>query len=176
MTSSKVYLGLGSNLGDRIAYLRYAIASLKKELRNIQVGDLYKTEPLYLRDQPFFLNSVCAGEWRGSPEALLDFCQEIEAGAGRMREKERRRGERTLDIDILLMGDKVFSTARLSVPHPLLNERAFALLPLLDIDAGLKDPRSGLFFADLARELGKEGIYSHWYASYTEGEWWRENE
>lgn len=111
-------------------------------------------------DQPAFLNAAVAADYDGDPYRLLDFVNEVEARFGRKRESERRRGERTLDIDILLFGGRVVADPpRLEIPHPGLLERKFALLPLLELWPGARDPRTGKHLAEAWSALGEQGIY-----------------
>jgi 2-amino-4-hydroxy-6-hydroxymethyldihydropteridine diphosphokinase len=115
---------------------------------------------MYVLDQPRYLNAVMTGFFSGSPHELLSFIHEVEAHFGRDRARERRRGERTLDVDILLFGDSVIDEGpTLEIPHPGLGERKFALLPLLELLPQAVDPRDGKPFADLLPVLGEQGIY-----------------
>lgn len=153
-------LGLGSNRGDGRAILTRAFARLADCLDGARCSRLYSTDPMYVLDQPRFLNAAIAGYWRHSCSDLLDRVQEVEAEFGRDRERERRHGERYLDIDILLFGDRIISEPpRLVVPHPFLLERKFALLPLLDLLPQAVDPRSGSRLVDVYERLGTQGIY-----------------
>mgnify|MGYP000043472421 CR=1 FL=1 len=156
---AKVYLGLGTNRGDRIELLRYAARELAGLLSNLQMSPVYETEPLDYTAQPRFLNAVVAGGARLSPEATLEAAQRIEAEAGRSRKTETPKGPRTLDIDILLYGTLIIDSERLTIPHPELARRAFALKPLLDLEPGCLDPRSGRPYADFLGELPDQGVY-----------------
>lgn len=141
----RAVIGLGSNVGDRLATLRSAADAIAS------IGDVrgrsfvYETAPLGGVDQPDFLNAALAIDYAGAPLALLDRLQAIEARHGRDRAKEQRWGPRTLDLDLLWIDGVIVREPRLVVPHPRLHERAFALLPLrevapeanLDIDAAL---------------------------------------
>jgi 2-amino-4-hydroxy-6-hydroxymethyldihydropteridine diphosphokinase len=120
---------------------------------------IYRTSPLYVTDQPDFLNLVVAGRTALEPEALLEAVNEIEAGEGRDRSLERRYGERPLDIDILLFGDLVLNSDRLVIPHERMGERRFVLVPLLELDPDLRDPRTGLRFSSLLPALKGQAIY-----------------
>mgnify|MGYP005847349077 CR=1 FL=1 len=135
-----VFLGLGSNLGDRLGNLRKAVKGL--EARGIKVrraSSAYETAPLSLEDQPNYMNAVLEVETSFPPEELLRVCQEVEASLGRVRRE--RWGPRGIDIDILLYGAETVDEAHLTVPHPRLTERLFVLAPLLEIepDAALPD-------------------------------------
>jgi 2-amino-4-hydroxy-6-hydroxymethyldihydropteridine diphosphokinase len=126
-----VYLSLGSNLGDRSANLRAAIERLGEAGAIRAVSGFYETEPVELRDQPWFLNCVVALETSDSPEALLQRALAIEQEMGRVRMKEK--GPRSIDIDILLFGDRVVEERGLKIPHPAMQQRRFVLEPLAEI-------------------------------------------
>ena len=129
----RAYLGLGSNLGDREARLREAIASLAEV---VAVSGAYETEPLGgPRAQGRYLNAVVALETERSPRALLVECQRLEAAAGRVR--AQRWGPRTLDADVLVVGDLVVTEDDLVVPHPRMWVRRFVLAPLAELDPSL---------------------------------------
>nr|WP_298890808.1 2-amino-4-hydroxy-6-hydroxymethyldihydropteridine diphosphokinase [uncultured Acinetobacter sp.] len=124
------YIGLGSNLGDRLAYLRFAIEALSK-IGQVRVSRLYASPPMGPQDQPDYLNAVVELITTLSPLDLLDQLQAIEQDAGRVR--KRHWGERTLDLDLLLYGQDQIHHPRLNVPHVGLMARDFVLLPLLDL-------------------------------------------
>ena len=124
------YIGLGSNLGDRLAYLRFAIEALSK-IGHVRVSRLYASPPMGPQDQPDYLNAVVELVTTLSPLDLLDQLQSIEHDAGRVR--KRHWGERTLDLDLLLYGQDKIQYPRLNVPHVGLMARDFVLLPLLDL-------------------------------------------
>lgn len=134
-----VYLSLGSNLGDRERNLREAIRRLGEAgVRALRVSSLYETEPLDVRDQPWFLNLVLEAETELFPKQLLARIRKIELDLGRKR--LRPKGPRTADIDILLYGDSVIETAELTVPHPRMAERRFVLEPLAELAPELRHP------------------------------------
>ena len=124
------YIGLGSNLGDRLAYLRFAIEALSK-IGQVRVSRLYASPPMGPQDQPDYLNAVVELITTLSPLDLLDQLQAIEQDAGRVR--KRHWGERTLDLDLLLYDQVQIQHPRLNVPHVGLMERDFVVLPLLDV-------------------------------------------
>ena len=130
---STVWLSLGSNQGDRAAYLRLALRRLaqREGVTPIKGSAMYETAPWGGVEQDNYLNACLQLETTLSPEELLDLCQAIEAEAGRRR--ELRWGPRTLDIDILLYDDLQLSTPRLTLPHPRMRERLFVLAPLLEL-------------------------------------------
>src|SRR5512142_3300006 len=122
-----VFLSVGSNLGNREANLRAAFSLAEKLFEDFRVSPLYQTSPLYVKDQPPYLNAVMGGQTRLRPLALLSAAQRIEAALGRDRSRERRRGPRTLDLDIILYGSLIVSTPVLTIPHPGIRERAFVI-------------------------------------------------
>jgi len=126
-----VYLGLGSNLGDRERNLLDAIERLGKEVAVAQISSPYDTEPVGYDDQPRFLNAVVKGDTKLTPENLLVFVKKIEVDLGRV--VTFKDGPRLIDIDILLYGDVVMDTLSLTIPHVRYAERAFVLVPLLEI-------------------------------------------
>jgi 2-amino-4-hydroxy-6-hydroxymethyldihydropteridine diphosphokinase len=137
-----------------------AFKALCERLENARLSSLYRTSPLYVVDQPPFLNAAAVGDFSGDPLDLLAFANGIEARFGRDRSTERRRGERSLDIDILLFGDLIVSDApALVIPHEGLLERKFALLPLLELAPAARDPRSGRPLREAFELLGEQGIY-----------------
>ena len=138
-TRPSVFLGLGSNLGDRELHLgRGRDGLVARGLRIRRRSALYLTEPVGGPVQPWFLNQVLEGHTDLSPEALLDVCLEVEQTVLRVRgEKD---GPRTLDLDILLYGDAVVHSDRLTVPHPRLAERLFVLVPLCEIAPHVSHP------------------------------------
>jgi 2-amino-4-hydroxy-6-hydroxymethyldihydropteridine diphosphokinase len=155
----RVYLGLGSNLGDGAATIRAAFAELSGLLGGARLSRLYRSRARYVEDQPDFINAAVLGETELSPRALLSAVNAIEAAFGRDRSREIIKGPRRLDIDILLYGSLILREKDLVIPHTGLKERQFALLPLLDLDAGLVDPLSGEPYSEIERGLSPQGIY-----------------
>ncbi|URQ61552.1 2-amino-4-hydroxy-6-hydroxymethyldihydropteridine diphosphokinase [Pantoea alhagi] len=141
---TRVYLALGSNLADPLHQVRNALDALNAipQTQRVAVSSFYRTPPYGPPDQPDYLNAAVALDTALSPEALLDHTQRIELEQGRERKAERW-GPRTLDLDILLFGDRVLHTPRLTVPHYDMHNRAFMLVPLLEIapQAQLPDGR-----------------------------------
>jgi 2-amino-4-hydroxy-6-hydroxymethyldihydropteridine diphosphokinase len=128
----KAYLGLGSNLGDRRAHLRRAVDALPGV---VAVSPVYETEPVGgPPGQEPYLNLVVVLETERSPRELLELAQDLEAGAGRVRKE--RHGPRTLDIDVLLVGNLCVDEPDLVVPHPRMWERRFVLAPMAELAAG----------------------------------------
>ncbi len=140
MTSKRVYLSLGSNLGERAQNLERAIQALEQQhIHVIARSSVYETEPRDVMGQAWFLNAVVECETHCFPLQLLGTLQNIENQLGRVRSNAVRRGPRTIDIDILLFGNVVMNTPRLAIPHPRMLDRRFVLQPLLEIVPDLKD-------------------------------------
>lgn len=139
---TRAYVGLGANLGDREATIRRALELLGAEpgIEVVAVSTLRETEPVGYADQPAFLNGAAALETDLSPRALLDRLLAVEQKLGRVRGAGPRFGPRTIDLDLLLYGAEVVDEPGLSVPHPRLAERRFALQPLYELDPGLSLP------------------------------------
>ena len=136
-----VYLALGSNIGDREAHLQRALDKLQsRSLRLRRASSLYETEPMGLREQPWFLNQVAEFETELTPVQLLQRIHHTEKTLGRKRLIPN--GPRTVDIDILLYGSAVVRTADLVIPHPRYRERRFVLQPLIELNSALKDPET----------------------------------
>ena len=148
------YVGMGANLGDTRATLAAAVEALA-ELGDVQaVSALYETDPVGIEDQPVFLNGAVAIATRLSPHELLDGLLAIEARFG--RERTVRWGPRTLDLDLLAMDGVELDDPRLTVPHPRLVEREFALRPLADVAPALVV--DGVAVADRLAELDPQGV------------------
>jgi 2-amino-4-hydroxy-6-hydroxymethyldihydropteridine diphosphokinase len=128
----RAFLAIGSNLGDREAHLRAAVAGLRAADRVVAVSPVYETDPVGgPGGQGAFLNAVAELDTDRAPRELLALCQRLEAEAERVRVE--RWGPRTLDVDVLLVGDLVVEEADLVVPHPRMWERRFVLAPLADL-------------------------------------------
>jgi 2-amino-4-hydroxy-6-hydroxymethyldihydropteridine diphosphokinase len=134
-----IYLSLGSNVGDREANLRAAIAAIEGAgVRVTRVSSLYETEPVDFLEQPWFLNCVVEGETESKPLALLRALREIEVKMG--SKKLIAKGPRLLDMDILLYGEETIDKPELQVPHPRMLNRRFVLGPLAEIAPELRHP------------------------------------
>jgi len=125
---TRAFLALGSNLGDRGQHLRDAVAAMPDV---VAVSPVYETGPVGDPDQGRYLNAVVELDTERTPRQLLELCGELERAAKRVR--TRRWGPRTLDVDVLLVGDEVVDEPDLQVPHPRMWERAFVLVPLADL-------------------------------------------
>ncbi|MGO4126351.1 2-amino-4-hydroxy-6-hydroxymethyldihydropteridine diphosphokinase [Inquilinus sp. YAF38] len=147
-----VLFALGTNLGDREANLRRAIAWLRRETTVDAVSAVYETAPMYDTDQGAFLNMCVAARTALSPEALLARLKAAEAEIGRV--PSRPNGPRLIDLDLLLYGDRVVDRAELVVPHPRMAERGFVLAPAADVAAGWIHPGEGRSVAALLQALG----------------------
>lgn len=128
MGTQRAFLGLGSNIGDRRTILREAVAAIP-EL--VAVSPVYETEPVGGPEQGPYYNVVVELATTRSPRQLLELCRELEQDAGRVR--RIRWGPRTLDVDVLLVGDETVDDEDLTVPHPRMTERNFVMVPLLDL-------------------------------------------
>ena len=154
--SPVVYLGLGSNLGDRAANLRNALRRLSHLARPEEVSSLYETAPVGEEEQPLFYNAVCRIVTALEPEALLRHLKEIEFAIG--RSPGPRWGPRIIDLDILLYSDWVLEQEDLVIPHPLLAERAFVLIPLAELAPDLAHPVLGKPLRELLSALGDAAL------------------
>ena len=146
-----VYLGLGSNLGDRQYNLDKALDFLSRRLRVQKASSVYDTEPLGDTNQPRFLNQVCQVSTGLEPMALLTLIKGIESKMGRLPHTSNL--PRPIDIDILFYGDQVIETPKLVIPHPRLTERAFVLIPLAEIAPDLVHPVTGKTIKELMKSV-----------------------
>jgi 2-amino-4-hydroxy-6-hydroxymethyldihydropteridine diphosphokinase len=140
------YLGLGSNLGDRVRHLAAAVRAIGELGVVTGVSGVYETDPVGFTDQPAFLNLVVGLDTALEPEALLERIRDIERSEGRRR--TFRNAPRTLDIDILLYGERALDRPGLTIPHPRMADRAFVLVPLLELAPGLAEPGTGRVYRE----------------------------
>lgn len=138
MVKESVFLGLGSNMGNRQKNLDYALDLLSQRMHIKTTSSYYETDPLGKIDQSRFLNIVCNVETLLAPQEMLTLLKGIELKMGRV--SGERNGPRPIDIDILLYGDKIINTNKLTIPHPRLTEREFVLVPLAEIAPDIMHP------------------------------------
>ena len=153
----QVFLGLGSNVGDREGYLRKAVAAIGKLERSWvrRASSIYETEPWGKRDQDPFLNQVVEVDTKLGPQELLVACQRIEKDLG--RDNRERWGPRTIDIDILIYSDVVIDDENLRVPHRLLSERRFVLVPLTELSPTVSVPGLGKTVREVLESCSDRG-------------------
>lgn len=156
MSPTLCYIAIGSNLASPLEQVNAAIAALGEipQSRVIAVSSFYRTPPLGPQDQPDYLNAAVALETTLAPEVLLDNTQRIELQQGRVRKAERW-GPRTLDLDIMLFGDSIIETPRLTVPHYDMHRRGFMLWPLFEIAPDLRFP-DGTLLTDTLTQCGAD--------------------
>jgi 2-amino-4-hydroxy-6-hydroxymethyldihydropteridine diphosphokinase len=151
----RAVVGLGANLGDRLSTLRLALTDLARSAHVEKTSHVYATASVGGPPQPEFLNAAALVHFEGAALDLLDELLSIEARLGRLRAE--RWGPRTIDLDLLWIDGLAIDSPRLSVPHPRLRERAFALVPLLEIVPGARDPRTGTLYTAPAGDLRDTG-------------------
>lgn len=151
-----VFIGLGCNMGDCRANLRFALDGLAAlpGYRPVALSSLYRTAPVGKTDQADFYNAVARGKYEGPPLELLTGLQALEQARG--RERVERWGPRTLDLDLLSFGQEILDLPGLEVPHPRLAERVFVLAPLMEIAPDYVLPRWGLTAGELLERMPAE--------------------
>ena len=152
MKTSEIYLGLGSNIGEREANLHAALEKLSAVLTIEKVSSIYETEPKHVLAQPHFLNMALKGKTDLNARGLLQFIKKIEQEMGRLGGE--RFGPRIIDIDILFYGQEIVDEPDLVIPHPRLALRAFVLAPLNDIAPDLRHPILKVSVRELLKSLG----------------------
>jgi 2-amino-4-hydroxy-6-hydroxymethyldihydropteridine diphosphokinase len=150
-SAARVFLGLGSNLGERRSYLETALTEIGRLAPLLRVSSFYQSDPVGYPDQPDFWNAAVEIRWSDSPEELLEDLQKIETRVG--RSPSFPNGPREIDIDILDFGGQVRSRPDPILPHPGLSSRRFALAPLAEIAPRWKHPVSGLSARELMKKL-----------------------
>ena len=164
MAGKTIYLSLGSNIGDRDKNLRTAISKLgEAKVRVTRVSSFYETEPVDLREQPWFLNCVVQGETEIPAFDLLRALREIESRMG--SKKLVPKGPRLIDVDILLYGNEIIDTLELQVPHPRMLQRRFVLVPLAEIAPSLKHPSWKATAGELLANLSDASVARKFEAS-----------
>jgi 2-amino-4-hydroxy-6-hydroxymethyldihydropteridine diphosphokinase len=151
------YIALGSNLGDSRRTLTAAVDRLGRLGQVVARSSLYETEPVGFRDQAAFLNAVIALDTQVEARALLRGLLAIERELGRDRTHGIPKGPRTLDLDLLLVGNQIIAEEELRLPHPALTQRRFVLAPLAEIAPNLKAPQQNQTIAELLAQLPDEG-------------------
>ncbi len=133
MNATMAWIGMGSNMGDRLSNLQLAIDELQRYGHVLRTSSVYETEPVGFESDNSFLNAVAEIEWKGSPEELMKTLLHIEQEMGRTRSEAERYTSRPIDLDILLWDQEVINNAELTVPHPRMHERNFVLVPLNEL-------------------------------------------
>lgn len=152
----KVYLGIGSNMGNRYEYLQKMVEKLKEFVDIQEYSAIYEAPPWGVKQQPSYLNACIAGKTELEPDALLAAAHKIERDLG--REKTFRWGPHCADIDILFYDDLVLESPHLTIPHPMMHERAFTLYPLSDIAGDFTHPKLQKTVKELRDSIPPEGV------------------
>jgi 2-amino-4-hydroxy-6-hydroxymethyldihydropteridine diphosphokinase len=155
--SERIYIGAGSNLGDRLANINAARGLLAPAVTVLRVSPVYETDPWGYADQPRFLNAVFEAETSLEPPELLAFLKKIEREVG--RKPTFHYGPRVVDLDILFYGMRVIRAENLTVPHALIAERIFVLVPLADLAPKMQHPITGKTISEMLSTLPREGIH-----------------
>lgn len=154
------YLGLGSNIGDRLQNLQAAINALEPDVHPVECSPVYETPPWGYLDQPNFLNQVVKAETELSPGELLRYLKEIEKDLG--RQDSFLNGPRKIDLDIIFFDDAVIESPPITIPHPRMDDRGFVLLPLADLAPEFKHPVLDLSVQDMLAQVAVGDI--EWFS------------
>ena len=153
---SRVFLSLGSNLGDRLSNIQQAVSMLgmSEKINIVKTSSFYETEPWGNKNQQWFVNAAIAIDTDFSAYELLKFCQNIELQLGRVRNENEKWQQRAIDIDILMYDNQILSQDKtLIIPHPYMHLRAFVLVPMLEVKSDLVHPVFNKTISDLYDEL-----------------------
>jgi len=156
---SKVYLGLGTNLGNRVENMNRAIEGLAEQIKVLNVSPMYETAAWGVEEQPDFLNLCLAGETNLGAWGLLRFVKDLEITLG--REETVRWGPRLIDIDILLFGDLMIDEQGMTIPHKGIPARATVLVPLADIAPDLIHPLADVTIAEMLTKVDTSGVWPY---------------
>ena len=148
---NKVFIGIGSNLGDRISYCKQAIGGISRFARITEASSLYETDPVGNEDQPEFINCVAEIDTELSPQELLNQLNMVEEKLGRVRDE--KWGPRTIDLDIIFYGQDVIEDENLEIPHPRAHLRRFVLEPLCDIAPDFVHPKFNVSVLELLNKI-----------------------
>ena len=152
-----VAIGLGSNLGDRARHIEVGLKDLEEILEELRASQIHETTPMYMVDQPLFLNACCTGRTEMSARELLETLWLIERRVGRTPGGPRN-GPRMLDLDLLLYGARIIEEPGLTVPHPLMEERMFVLGPLAEVAGAWRHPVTGLTVERMKNRLERQNV------------------
>lgn len=163
MNTNKAWIGMGSNMGDRLANLQEAVDRLEQpHCRVLRVSSVYETEPVGFDTDSFFLNAVAEVEWEGSAAGLMQHLLTIETVMGRTRSETERYTSRPIDLDILLLEKEVINNTDLVIPHPRMQERNFVLVPLNELIPGYLHPVLNQTVTDLRNQcVDENGVFIH---------------
>jgi 2-amino-4-hydroxy-6-hydroxymethyldihydropteridine diphosphokinase len=151
-----IYLGMGTNAGDRLANLQAAVDGLAPQVEVLAISRVYQTPPWGYTEQADFLNIALKAITGLNPEELLVFLKDLESRVGRTA--TFHWGPREIDIDILFYDDLILEQSGLTIPHPMLHKRAFVLIPLTDLDENLEHPNLDQTIRQLVNEVDTEGV------------------
>jgi 2-amino-4-hydroxy-6-hydroxymethyldihydropteridine diphosphokinase len=155
--AKRIFIALGSNLGERLGNLQKAAAGMPPEVDVLAASLIYETDPWGFVDQPAYLNQVLEATTRLEPAALLAYLKQLESRLGRV--VTFRNGPRIIDLDILFYDRLIMKTDGLCIPHPRMHERAFVLVPLADLAPGFRHPVLKKTVQELLQEVDQHGVH-----------------